>query len=45
MVNSIFVKFQQHCVAILTDAITVVITYLQQGRIQRLKKGGGGAYI
>ena len=28
MVNSIFVKFQQHCVAILTGAITVIITAL-----------------
>ena len=28
MVNSMFVKFQQHCVAILTDAITVIITAL-----------------
>ena len=28
MVNSMFVKFQQHCVAILTDIITVVITAL-----------------
>ena len=28
MVNSIFVKFQQHCVAILTDVITVIITAL-----------------
>ena len=28
VVNSMFVKFQQHCVAILTDAITVIITAL-----------------
>ena len=28
MVNSMFVKFQQHCVAILTDAIAVIITAL-----------------
>ena len=28
VVNSMFVKFQQHCVAILTDAIAVIITAL-----------------
>ena len=28
MVNSMFVKFQQHCVAIHTDVIAVVITAL-----------------
>ena len=28
VVNSVFVKFQQYCVAILTDVITVIITAL-----------------
>ena len=33
VVNSMFVKVQQHCVAILTDAITVIDTFSSSDNI------------